>query len=55
MTYEPEQHIYDDIKKICIEGYKGSLSPIELMEKAWEDESFPMHCPEHHFLVPAVL
>ena len=25
------------------------------MEKAWEYANFPMHCPQHHYLVPAVL
>ncbi len=55
MAYEIKQRIYDDIKNICMDGYDTRMQPIELMEKAWEDKDFPMHCPEHHFLVPTVL
>ena len=55
MAYEIKQQIYDDIKKICMDGFETRMQPVELMEKAWENESFPMHCPEHHYLVPAVL
>lgn len=25
------------------------------MHKIWDDEDFPIHCPEHHFMMPAVL
>ena len=55
MAYEIKQQIYDDIKKICMDGFDTRMQPVELMEKAWEDKEFPIHCPEHHYLVPAVL
>ena len=55
MAYEIKQQIYDNIINICMAGHDTKIQPIELMEKVWEDKNFPMHCPEHHFLVPAVL
>ena len=55
MAYEIKQQIYDNIINICMDGHDTKIQPIELMEKVWEDKDFPMHCPEHHFLVPAVL
>lgn len=55
MAYIIKDEIYDEITQVCIDGYNSKASPLELMEKAWEIIGFPMHCPEHHYLVPAVL
>jgi hypothetical protein len=47
---------YEKRTKICMDSYNGkNISPVQLMEKIWTSIDFPMHCPEHHYLIPAVL
>lgn len=55
MTYQPNENLYQHIKKICLEEYEKGADPVQLLEHIWEHPDFPMHCPEHHFLVSAVL
>ncbi len=57
MEYEPNEKIYADIKRICLKSFKrkSKPQPVALMQEIWESTDFPMHCPEHHYLIPAVL
>lgn len=55
MAYQINEKLYKDIMGICLEGFDSGASALELMQHAWASPDFPMHCPEHHFLVPAVL
>ncbi len=55
MTYAINEKLYENIKIICLNGFDNEAKPLQLMEKVWENFDFPMHCPEHHFLIPAVL
>jgi hypothetical protein len=49
------EKLYRQIREICIEQYDTGLTLLELLQKIWELPDFPMHCPEHHYLIPAVL
>ena len=55
MAYQVNEKIYDHISGICLAGFDSCAKPLELLHEAWEYPDFPMHCPEHHYLVPAVL
>ncbi|NLP43732.1 MAG: hypothetical protein GX351_03800, partial [Peptococcaceae bacterium] len=49
--------LYDYITTQCLAYYQESpaKTPLVMAENLMENSNFPMHCPEHHFLVPAVL
>lgn len=57
MEYELNESLFTEISKICMDSYSENfkISPVQLMEKIWASTAFPMHCPEHHYLIPAVL
>ena len=57
MKYELNESLYKAITQICLDSYNGplALAPVQLMEEIWTNTDFPMHCPEHHYLIPAVL
>ncbi len=55
IAYRPNEKLYQQIKEICLAGYDSRTTSIQMLEQAWEHPDFPMHCPEHHFLVTAVL
>ncbi len=55
MGYQLNEKLYKDITALCLEGYDSGKCAFELFEQAWKNVDFPMHCPEHHYLVPAVL
>lgn len=55
MTYQLNEKLYQHIKEICLAGYDKETPPVKMLEQIWENPDFPMHCPEHHFLMPAVL
>ena len=55
MAYETNAQLYTYIMDICLKGYDSGAAPMQLLVQAWERPDFPMHCPEHHYLVPAVL
>jgi hypothetical protein len=52
---------YDKVTKYiteeCLENYKekGTIQPIELAIYLMELPEFDMHCPQHHYLIPAVM
>lgn len=49
--------LYEDITARCLEFYREPRprTMLEMAEALMERPDFPMHCPEHHYLVPAVL
>lgn len=49
--------LYGYITEKCLEFYRESpaKTPLEMAETLMEHPEFSMHCPEHHYLVPAVL
>ncbi|EQB22677.1 hypothetical protein UNSWDHB_2991 [Dehalobacter sp. UNSWDHB] len=49
--------LYGYITAQCLKYYSESPSkpPLEMAEALMEHPDFLMHCPEHHYLVPAVL
>lgn len=56
MYYLPKQEIYDGIADCCLEGFDKNLSLRDILELAWETiGDFPMHCPEHHYLMAGSL
>lgn len=54
-TYQIKEEIYADIREICLRGFDAHATPWQLMNRAWENADFLMHCPEYHYLIPAVL
>jgi len=54
-TYQIKDEIMKSITSVCLDGFDGNASPLGLLERAWGNDGFPMHCPEHHYLMPAVL
>lgn len=55
MARQINEELYQYITDTCLESYDAPSSPLQLLEKIWKNPDFPMHCPEHHYLVPAVL
>jgi len=57
MFEEELEALYPKIKEVCmnyyISGERKSL--YELLEECMGVEGMPMHCPPHHFMIPAVL
>ena len=49
--------LYGYITARCLEYYRQSpaKTPLEMAETLMEYPDFLMHCPEHHYLIPAVL
>ena len=48
---------YDIITERCLKYYESEerKNPWELAIDLMDIQGFPMHCPQHHYLVPAVL
>lgn len=56
MAYIPDEKIYTGIREACLQAYDNKITdPFTLIYRIWDIPDFPMHCPEHHVLVPAVL
>ena len=47
----------DIIDKACISAFEAGepFSAFSLCETIMDDPALPMHCPYHHYLIPAVL
>ena len=54
-TYNPAP--YQDLSTICLEAFQSEegLTPFDLAERMMDADSVLMHCPAHHFIVPAAL
>lgn len=47
---------YEHITSICLDCYeKKETDVISLAEKCMDINGLPMHCPPHHYMIPAVL
>ncbi|MDC7234026.1 MAG: DUF5714 domain-containing protein [Spirochaetales bacterium] len=56
MAYTLDEKIFSKIREFCLNAYdEKQTDPVKLIQKIWDNPNFPMHCPEHHVLVPAVL
>lgn len=40
---------------LCLERFDGSDTPLSLAEAMMDQQDVLMHCPAHHFIVPAAL
>lgn len=52
--YEP---YYDKVRKACLEDFSAAKmpEPFWLMTRLMALEGLPMHCPVHHYIIPAAL
>lgn len=52
-----EPRLYGELTDVCLSAFDAGqpCRPIELAERLMGCESVAMHCPEHHFIVPAAL
>jgi hypothetical protein len=55
MAYQIKDEVIADITRVALDGFDTGVSPLRMLEQAWGNEAFPMHCPEHHYMMPAVL
>lgn len=57
MAFEIKQQVFDDLVRICYEVYnKKEVEPVNVvMDRLMNLEDLPIHCPYHHFIVPAAL
>lgn len=55
MHFELKQEVYDNLKAICRETLERerAMTINEMMMQLMDLEGLPMHCPYHHFIVPA--
>lgn len=52
-----ERDFYQDITKICTEYFNSdeTLTIWDLADRVMSLDGLPMHCPPHHYMIPAVL
>ena len=57
MPMLPDPAHTDIIDKACISAFEAEepVSVFSLCENIMDDPKLPMHCPYHHYLIPAVL
>lgn len=57
MKYELLQEFFDGIREICIDTKKNNeeMTVTAMLMRLMNMENLPMHCPYHHFLVPAAM
>lgn len=57
MQFEPKQEIYDEIARVCLDTHakKETLSVDQMLMRLMDIEGIPMHCPYHHYIMPAAL
>jgi len=48
-----EKNVWDVIDNFCFTA--ASANPVQMAETLMKFPGFKMHCPDHHYLVPAVL
>ena len=48
---------YDRAQALCLDAYgrPEAVTPLGLLEELMDIPGLPMHCPPHHFILPAVL
>ncbi len=57
MPMLPDPAHMDIIDKACISAFEAEepVGVFSLCENIMDDPKLPMHCPYHHYLIPAVL
>lgn len=57
MYFELKQELFDRLREICMETRRAeeSMSVTRMLTRLMDLEGLPMHCPYHHFIVPAAL
>lgn len=57
IDYKALEVFYSKIRETCVEYFinQESVTVIELADRCMHIEGLPMHCPPHHFMIPAVL
>lgn len=57
MYFELEQNIFDGLRGICEEVRENSekMTVNAMLMKMMDMQDLPMHCPYHHFIVPAAM
>lgn len=57
MPMLPDPAHMDIIDKACISAFEteDAVGVFSLCENIMDDPKLPMHCPYHHYLIPAVL
>ena len=57
MYFELEQDIFDGLRGICEEVRENSekMTVNAMLMKMMDMQDLPMHCPYHHFIVPAAM
>lgn len=56
IDYEALEKFYGEMKEVCLEYFKeGGADLFELADRCMDIEGLPIHCPPHHFMIPAVL
>ncbi|NLD20556.1 MAG: hypothetical protein GX663_10015 [Clostridiales bacterium] len=57
MKYDLKQEIYDGLKTIGMTALyeKKAMSITRMLKRLMDMEELPMHCPYHHFILPAAL
>lgn len=57
MTEEEMEALYPEIKEVCMQYYQSGKkkTPYDLLEDCMKLKGMPVHCPPHHFMIPAIL
>lgn len=57
MKFELKQEVYDGLRKICmqVKAAHEEMSVTQMLIRLMDMQNLPMHCPYHHFIVPAAL
>lgn len=57
MDFSKLEIFYEKTTEYCLEYFRGEEEKTiwEMMEDLMDMEGLPMHCPPHHFMIPAVL
>ncbi len=57
MAFVMKDEIFAELKNLCCEMYETgeTLSCEKALMKLMDMDGIPMHCPYHHFIMPAAL
>ncbi|MDD3340142.1 MAG: DUF5714 domain-containing protein [Lachnospiraceae bacterium] len=57
MDFSTLEPFYGQMRDVCVDYYKSEkeMTVFQLAEACMDLPGLPMHCPPHHFLMPAVL
>lgn len=57
MASNAKDRYFAEVTEICLDRYgqREPVSPHILLERLMDMDGLPMHCPVHHYMIPAVL